>query len=227
MARSMIPLRDTVPSSSTPFVTYMLIAANAAVFLYQVNLGPAVEHFISVYGLVPRRFGLGRSDALAPLVTSMFLHGGWMHLIGNMLYLHIFGDNVEDRLGHLRFLALYLVAGMMAGVAQVVINPFSSLPMVGASGAIAGVTGAYFLFFPRARIVALVPIFVFLQVVEIPAVFFLLFWFVFQLLLGIGSLGMDAGGGVAFWAHIGGFLAGMVLGPMLARRGPRRVRAAW
>ena len=227
MARPMIPLRDTIPSNSIPLVTYLLIAVNAAVFLHQVNLGPAVEPFVYAYGLVPRRFGLGRSHALAPLVTSMFLHGGWMHLIGNMLYLNIFGDNVEDRLGHLRFLAMYLLAGMVAGVAQVVINPSSSLPMVGASGAIAGVTGAYFLFFPRARVVVLVPIFVFFQIVEIPAVFFLLFWFVFQLLLGIGSLGMDAGGGVAFWAHIGGFLAGMVLGPMLARRNEQRIRPAW
>ena len=163
---------------------------------------------------------------LAPLVTSMFLHGGWMHLLGNMLYLHIFGDNVEDRLGHFRYLFFYLATGIVAGVAQLVISPNSSLPMVGASGAIAGVTGAYFLFFPRARVVTLVPVFIFIQIVELPAVFFLFFWFAFQLLLGIGSLGTDAsGGGVAFWAHIGGFIAGMVLGPLLAQ--PRRVRPAW
>jgi membrane associated rhomboid family serine protease len=142
-----------------------------------------------------------------------------MHLLGNMLYLHVFGDNVEDRLGHVRFLALYLIGGLIAGVAQVAFNAHSSVPMVGASGAIAGVTGAYFVFFPRARIVTLVPIFVFIQIVEVPAVFFLLVWFLFQLLLGFGSLGGHAAqGGVAFWAHVGGFLAGLALGPLLARR---------
>jgi membrane associated rhomboid family serine protease len=224
----MIPLRDTVPSETVPVVTRLLIAVNVLVFLHQAGLGHAGDAFIRTYGLVPRRVDLERVESLSPLVTSMFLHGGWMHLLGNMLYLHIFGDNVEDRLGHLRYLALYLVTGIVAGVAQITINPHSTLPMVGASGAIAGVTGAYFLFFPRARVVTLVPIFVFLQIVELPAVFFLFFWFAFQLLLGIGSLGMEtAGGGVAFWAHIGGFLAGMLLGPMLARPRPPSVRAAW
>jgi len=224
----MIPLRDTIPSETVPVVTRLLIAANVLVFLHQAGLGHAGEAFIRTYGLVPRRVHLDRLETLSPLLTSMFLHGGWMHLLGNMLYLHIFGDNVEDRLGHLRYLALYFIAGIVAGIAQVAINPQSPLPMVGASGAIAGVTGAYFLFFPHARIVTLVPIFVFLQIVELPAVFFLFFWFAFQLFLGIGSLGMGtAGGGVAFWAHIGGFLAGMVLGPMLARPRPRAVGPAW
>lgn len=224
----MIPLRDTVPSETVPVITRLLIAANVLVFLYQAGLGPAGEGFIRFYGLVPRRVHLDRLGTLGPLFTSMFLHGGWMHLLGNMLYLHIFGDNVEDRLGHFRYLVLYLLAGVVAGVAQIAINPHSGLPMVGASGAIAGVTGAYFLFFPRARIVTLVPIFVFFQIVELPAVFFLFFWFAFQLLLAIGSLGMEtAVGGVAFWAHIGGFLAGMVLGPVLARPRPRAVRPAW
>ena len=224
----MIPLRDTIRPETMPVVTRLLIVINILVFLYQTGLGTAGERFILTHGLVPRRFDLGRLDAFRPIFTSMFLHGGWMHLIGNMLYLHIFGDNVEDRLGHLRFLLLYVLSGLAAGLAQIAINPDSPLPMVGASGAIAGVTGAYFLFFPHARVVTLVPVFVFLQIVEIPAVFFLLFWFAFQLLLGIGSLGMDtAGGGVAFWAHIGGFIAGMVLGPMLARRPPRTLRPAW
>jgi membrane associated rhomboid family serine protease len=222
----MIPLRDTLPSASPPSVTRALLAANVVAFFYQVSLGPAVESFIHSYGLIPRRFGAGGD--VTPLVTSMFLHGGWMHLVGNMLYLHIFGDNVEDRVGHLRFLALYLAAGVAAGLTQVVIHPRAEVPMVGASGAIAGVTGAYFVFFPHARILTLVPVFVFLQVVEIPAVFFLFVWFVFQLMLGVGSLGMDTGGGgVAFWAHVGGFVAGMVLGPLLARRRPRRIQPAW
>jgi len=224
----MIPLRDTIPSATVPFVTRLLIAANVVVFLYQAGLaGREGEAFIRTWGLVPRHVHLDRPETLLPLVTSMFLHGGWMHLIGNMLYLHIFGDNVEDRLGHLRYLAFYLIGGLVAGVAQVTLNAHSGLPMVGASGAIAGVTGAYFLFFPHARIVTLVPIFVFLQVIEVPAVFFLLVWFVFQLLLGVGSLGAHtAEGGVAFWAHVGGFLAGLALGPLLAPRS-RVIRTAW
>ncbi len=223
----MIPLRDTIPSATSPIVTRALIAANVIVFLHEVGLGPGGEAFIRAYGLVPRRVHLEHLATLQPFFTSMFLHGGWMHLLGNMLYLHIFGDNVEDRLGHLRYLALYVIGGLVAGVAQVVTNPNSGLPMVGASGAIACVTGAYFLFFPRARIVTLVPIFVFLQVVELPAVFFLFVWFLFQLLLGIGSLGSGgAAGGVAFWAHVGGFLAGMTLGPILASRA-RPPRVAW
>jgi membrane associated rhomboid family serine protease len=216
----MIPLRDTVRSRSVPFVTYGLLITNVLVFLHQMSLGPGVVAFVRTYGLVPRE--------LAPvtLVTSMFLHGGWLHLAGNMLYLHIFGDNVEDRLGHGRFLGMYLLAGVIAGLAQFAIDPASNVPMVGASGAIAGVTGAYMLFFPRARVVTLVPVFVFLHVVEIPALFFLVIWFAYQLLLGIGTLGSDMPGGVAFWAHIGGFVAGMIAGPLLAAGRPRR-RPRW
>jgi rhomboid family protein len=222
-----IPLRDTIASSTAPVVTYALIATNVAVYLFQESLGDGFERFIAIHGLVPRRFVIEWWSDVTPLFTSMFLHGGWFHLLGNMLYLHIFGDNVEDRLGHARFLLLYLAAGATAGLAQVMINPGSSLPMVGASGAIAGVTGAYFLFYPRAKVVTLIPIFIFFQVVEIPAFFFLLFWFGFQLLLGIGSLGTTAAssGGIAFWAHIGGFVAGMVLGPTLVRRDA--VRPVW
>ncbi len=224
----MIPLRDTVSSSTVPVVTRVLIAANVIAFLYQVGLGPEGEAFIRMNGLVPRHVHPGDPTTLRPLLSSMFLHGGWMHLFGNMLYLHIFGDNVEDRLGHLRYLALYLIGGLIAGAVQVVISPHSAIPIVGASGAIAGVTGAYFLFFPRARIVTLVPVFIFLQVVELPAVFFLLVWFLFQLLLGVGSLGAHAAaGGVAFWAHIGGFLAGLGLAPLLAPPRPRVTRTAW
>ena len=213
----MIPLRDTIPSRTVPFVTYGLLALNVLVFLHQVRLGPRMEEFVYTYGLVPRDF------TIETLVTSMFLHGGWMHLIGNMLYLHIFGDNVEDRLGHARFLGMYLGAGIVAGLAQFVIDPTSPIPMVGASGAIAGVTGAYLLFYPRARVVTLVPFFVFLYIGEIPAVVFLVIWFLYQLALGVGSLGMTGAGGVAFWAHIGGFVAGMIAAPMLATPRRRRV----
>lgn len=223
--RRVIPIRDTIVASTVPFVTYALIAANIGVYVYEVSLGAGLERFLATYGLVPSRFVVDWWDDATPLFTSMFLHGGWLHLLGNVLYLHIFGDNVEDRVGHGRFLLLYVLAGMSAGFAQVAIHPGTTVPMVGASGAIAGVTGAYFLFYPRARVVTLIPIFLFIQIVEIPAFFFLLFWFAFQLLLGLGSMGAELGGGVAFWAHIGGFLAGMVLGPMLVPR--PAVRPAW
>ena len=211
----MIPLRDTIPSSRAPIVNYLIIAVNVAVFLYETTLGRHLEEFLFTYGLVPRHF------TVTTLVSSMFLHGGLLHLIGNMLYLYIFGDNVEDRLGHLRYAVFYLLCGGAAGAAQAITSPHSGLPMVGASGAIAGVSGAYLLFFPGARVLTLVPVFVFLQLVEIPAVFFLVVWFLWQLLSGVASLGMgDAGmGGVAFWAHVGGFIAGMILGPTLARGG--------
>lgn len=222
----MIPLRDTIPSASTPVVTRLLIAANVVVFLYQQSLGRDVTSFLVQWGLVPDRFVHAGLAGGATLVTSVFLHGGWLHVIGNLLYLHIFGDNVEDRVGHLRFLAMYLLCGAVAGLAQVAIDPASDIPIIGASGAIAGVTGAYLLFFPRARVVALVPVFIVLQVMEVPAVAFLVLWFAYQVLLGVGSLAAEGGGGgIAFWAHIGGFLAGMLLGPLLARTG--RLKAAW
>jgi membrane associated rhomboid family serine protease len=212
----MIPLRDTIPSSRAPLVNYAIIAANVIVFVYEASLGRRAETFLFEWGLVPRDFAFDR------LVTSMFLHGGWGHLLGNMLYLYIFGDNVEDRLGHLRYLAFYLLCGIGAGVAQTLTNPGSGIPMVGASGAIAGVSGAYLLFFPHARVVTLVPVFLFLQVMEIPAVFFLVVWFLWQLVSGVATLGHDSVGGVAFWAHIGGFVVGMVLGPVIRRRAPAR-----
>jgi membrane associated rhomboid family serine protease len=210
-----IPLRDTIPSARVPVVNYAIIALNVVVFLYETSLGRHLEAFILTWGLVPRDF------TLPTLVTSMFLHGSWMHLLGNMLYLYIFGDNVEDRLGHARYACFYLLCGMAAGATQALINPASGVPVVGASGAIAGVSGAYFLFFPGARVVTLVPIFFFLQVIEVPAVFFLLIWFVWQLISGVATIGggkAGVEGGVAFWAHIGGFLAGMLFGLVLRIR---------
>jgi membrane associated rhomboid family serine protease len=217
----MLPLRDNIPSARVPLVNFAIIGVNVAVFLYEVSLGQRLESFVLTHGLVPGDF------SFTDLLTSMFLHGGWGHLLGNMLFLYIFGDNVEDRLGHGRYLALYVLCGMAAGAAQTLTSPHSAVPMVGASGAIAGVSGAYFLFFPRARVLTLVPIFLFLQLVEIPAVFFLFVWFVWQLLSGVATLGRDAGmGGVAFWAHIGGFVAGLVLGPMLRPRPAARPRWA-
>jgi membrane associated rhomboid family serine protease len=217
----MIPLRDNIPSDRVPVVNYAIIAVNVAVFLYEASLGRHIEKFIFTYGLVPSHF------SFSDLLTSMFLHGGWGHLLGNMLFLYIFGDNVEDRLGHGRYLIFYLLCGIAAGAAQAVASPHADVPMVGASGAIAGVSGAYFLFFPTSRVLTLVPIFFFLQMVEIPAVFFLLVWFLWQLLSGVATLGQAGGmGGVAFFAHVGGFVAGMLLGPALRPRAAARPRWA-
>ena len=205
-----------------PVVTYALIALNVVVFVQELSYGPRIEPFLLTWGLVPKRF------SWATVLTSMFLHGGWMHLILNMLSLHIFGDNVEDRLGRGRYLVFYLLCGIAAAAGQTLSNPHSAMPMVGASGAIAGVCGAYLLFFPRSRVVTLVPVFIFIQVVEIPAVVFLLLWFGLQVLSGLATLGArDGAGGVAFWAHVAGFVAGMVLGPVLRRRPAWEVEPAW
>ena len=204
----MIPLRDTQPSYSTPYVTILLIVLNALVFLFEVTLDPySRDYFIRGYGIVPAHF------ASVNLLTSMFLHGGWLHLIGNMWFLWIYGDNVEDVLGHAKYLLFYLLCGAAAGLTHVVFNADSHLPTVGASGAIAGVMGAYLVKFPHSRIVTLVPIFVFFTTVDIPAAFILLYWFVIQFFSGVGSIGEShlSKEGVAWFAHVGGFLAGILL----------------
>jgi hypothetical protein len=204
----MIPLRDSQPSYSTPVVTIALIAVNTLIFLFEAALDPySRNHFVSTYGMVPARFDP------STLVSSMFLHGGWMHLIGNMWFLWIYGDNVEDVLGRAKYLVFYLASGVAAGLVHLVTNAGSPIPTVGASGAIAGVMGAYMLKFPHSRIVTLLPIFIFFTTVEIPAFVILVYWFVIQFFSGVGELGR-AGvheGGVAWWAHIGGFVAGAVL----------------
>jgi membrane associated rhomboid family serine protease len=219
----MIPLRDVIPSRTTPFITITLIALNALVFVYQFMLGDLVEEFILVYGLVPAAF------SWAGVFTSMFLHGGLLHFGGNMLYLWIFGDNVEDRMGHGRFLAFYLLCGVAAALAQTASSPESLIPMVGASGAIAGVMGAYFVLYPHSRIVTLLPFFIFFHIIEVPAIFFLGIWFVMQLLSGVGSIAATANGepagGIAFWAHAAGFAAGLI-GVWVFRR-PERQRVEW
>jgi membrane associated rhomboid family serine protease len=217
----MIPLRDVIPSRTTPYVTVTIIALNAVAFLYEQALSEReLERFIEVYGLVPAFF------SLTSLMTSMFLHGGWLHFIGNMLYLWIFGDNVEDRLGHVRFILFYLLCGAGAAGAQVWMSPNSMIPMVGASGAIAGVMGGYFVLFPRSRILTLLPILIFWEIIEVPAIFFLGFWFVLQFVSGLGSLGGSQDvGGVAFWAHAAGFAAGLVLVVVLRR--PERQQIEW
>ncbi len=219
----MIPLRDVIPSRTTPIVTMGIIAINAVVFLYEQSLPePDLLALVSTYGLVPVAF------SGTAVLTSMFLHGGWMHFLGNSLYLWIFGDNVEDRVGHSRFLVFYLACGALAALVQTASNTASTVPMVGASGAIAGVMGAYFVLFPHSRILTLLPIFFFIQVIEVPAIFFLGFWFLMQLISGVGSLGGGTArdvGGVAFWAHVAGFACGLI-GIFLIRR-PDRQRPAW
>jgi membrane associated rhomboid family serine protease len=212
------PISDVIPSRTVPFVTVGLIVANSLVFLYMLTLpGVMRESFVAAYALIPAWF------AVPTLFTSQFLHAGWMHIIGNMLYLWIFGDNVEDRLGHFRYLLFYLGAGAVAAILQVLFNPFSSVPMLGASGAIAGVMGAYFVLYPQSRVLTAIFIVIFFDVVEIPAVFFLGIWFLMQLLSGVGSLGVSnaASGGTAFWAHVGGFVVGVAIGLVLRARDRR------
>jgi membrane associated rhomboid family serine protease len=226
----MIPLRDENPSSTVPVVTRALIAMNALVFVYELSLGPNLALLVSGWGLVPQRVATafsGLEPPVAPLatvLTSMFLHGGWVHLIGNMWYLWLFGDNVEDRIGHAGFVLFYFASGIAAAALHVFISPWSPVPTVGASGAIAGVLGAYAVLYPRARVITLVPIVFFFQIVALPALLVLGFWFVVQFFTGAWSLGGGGGGGgVAWWAHIGGFLFGM--GVALFLRGERRSRA--
>ncbi len=212
----MIPLRDDNPRQTVPVVTYLLIALNVLGFLWELSLGANLDRAIFTVGFIPARFwlpGAFVADLLA-ILASMFLHGSFMHIGSNMLYLWIFGDNIEDRLGHGKYLVFYVLCGIIATLAHAIFSPASRIPAIGASGAIAGVLGAYLVLYPHARVTTIIPIFFFITIREIPAIFILGFWFVLQLLSGIGSLGIpDAQdlGGVAFFAHIGGFVAGMVL----------------
>ena len=215
----MIPLKDNIPSRSFPIVTVGLIGVNVLVFLYQFSQGRNFEVFLIKYAAIPQEIMQG--GELTPefsfpipltIFTSMFMHGGIFHLFSNMLYLWIFGDNVEDLLGHFKFLVFYLLCGIAATFSHILTNPNSNLPMVGASGAIAGVLGAYLINFPYARILTLIFFGFFIRIVSIPAVFVLGFWFILQLLNGLPSLGSaEATGGVAWFAHIGGFVAGIIL----------------
>jgi membrane associated rhomboid family serine protease len=217
----MIPLKDSIVRRTFPFVTLALIAINAAVFLHQVTLSPkAVQSFVMTYGLVPSnvqgalepKSKLNLNDTLAiPLLTSMFLHGGWLHLLGNMWFLWLFGDNVEDELGHFRYLIFYLICGIGSGLAQLLFSWGSRVPAIGASGAISGVMGAYLIFFPGTQVLTLVPLLIFFFTVRLPAIVFIGVWFVFQFLSGMGSLQTGAPGGVAWWAHVGGFVLGILL----------------
>jgi len=230
----MIPLRDENPSASRPVITWLLVVVNCVAFLYELMLGPGLRSFMFDWGLVPSRLTLAALDGMEPLLgagipllTSMFLHGGWVHLLGNMWYLVIFGDNIEDRLGHLRFLIFYLAAGMAGGLLHYSFNLASQIPTVGASGAIAGVLGAYLVAFPRARIITLVPLFPLFQLLALPAMVVLGLWFLYQFLIGALSLTWTArgAGGVAWWGHIGGFAFGFIAMTLLRRRGRSRARA--
>jgi membrane associated rhomboid family serine protease len=202
----MFPLSDVIPSRTRPVVTISLIAVNLLLFLYQLQLDElTLQRLVFRFGVIPARF------SYVDVVTSMFLHADFLHFFGNMVFLWIFGDNVEDRLGHVRYLLFYFAAGTLAAMAQVMADPSSFAPMIGASGAIAGVMGAYFVIYPHSRVLTAVFLLFFLDIVEIPAIFFLGIWFLLQVLHGALSAGTQDGG-VAFWAHAGGFLAGIAAG---------------
>jgi membrane associated rhomboid family serine protease len=215
----MIPIRDRNPSGTFPYVTIGIIIVNILFFLYELSLGSGLGEFIMKFGVVPLkvRYYFQASDltfisTFFPFISSMFLHGGFIHLIGNMWFLWIFGDNIEDKLGHFRFIAFYFLCGIIASCVHVFFNSQSNVPCIGASGAIAGVLGAYMITFPRARVVTIVPLFVFIQVMELPAIVVLGFWFVIQFFNGAASITASASGaGVAWWAHIGGFAAGITI----------------
>ncbi|MEJ2569949.1 MAG: rhomboid family intramembrane serine protease [Anaerolineales bacterium] len=228
----MFPIRDTIRSRSFPIGTYTLIAVNVFVFLLSISLGSNVfNQIVGVLGLVPAEITPARPFGLLTLVSAMFLHGGWFHLISNMWILFIFGDNVEDRMGRKRYLFFYMLSGIMAGVAYTsVITLFYGAgstafqtPTIGASGAIAGILGAYFVMYPRARVTTLIPLFIFPWFIDIPAALFIGVWFLSQLSSGLISLGAQvAFGGIAWWAHIGGFLVGVLLGRLFVPPTPKR-----
>jgi rhomboid family protein len=204
----MIPLRDVIPSRTTPYITVTIIVINAIAWLFELSLPrELLPPFLQAYGVVP-------ADFSAPtLITSMFLHGSWSHVLGNMWYLWIFGDNVEDRMGHTRFVIFYLLCGIVAAFGQIAMNPQSTLPTIGASGAIAGVMGAYFVLYPHSRVLTLIPLIIIWEVIELPAIALLGFWFLMQL-FSAGTVAITAtthgSGGVAFMAHVAGFLSGVI-----------------
>jgi membrane associated rhomboid family serine protease len=228
----MIPLRTTITSQRFPWVNYSLIVANVAAFAYAIPFSDHFSSIIRTYGWVPASFFHalrdGQLPVLTPLFVSMFLHGNWLHLFGNLLYLNIFGGNVEDRLGRCRYLCFYLLGGISAVLVQTYASPLSSTPMIGASGAIAAVTGAYFVFYPTARVFTLVPLVFSFRVVRVPALFYLLLWLLLQIISGVYASSPDGQevAGVAWWAHVGGFVAGLTLGPIFlyTRRRSRRLR---
>jgi len=220
-----LPLKDENPSSSKPYMVYLLVLINVVVFLYEISLTPLdLAKLFSVYGIIPYEYthfhDLGIPSAIPiNLLTAMFLHGGWMHLIGNMLYLWIFGDNVEDAFGHFNFLKFYIISGLMASFTHIIFTPNSDVPMIGASGAISGVLGAYFILYPHARILTLVPAFFWYRLVYFRAYVYLGLWFVIQLIFSA----LDTGG-VAWFAHIGGFVVGVIYALIYKRRKEKEMR---
>jgi rhomboid family protein len=208
----MFPLYDTVRSRKFPLINTMLILANGLVFIYELQMSStALKGFIFTWGLIPNHLFAEPSNAWTTIFTAMFLHGGWFHILSNMWVLFIFGDNVEARMGGTRYLIFYLLSGVAAGLLQAYALPASEVPMIGASGAIAGVLGAYLILFPGARIASLVPIFFIFTVIEIPAFIFLLFWFVSQLFSGLFMIQGGGASGIAWWAHVGGFIFGVIM----------------
>jgi len=224
----MIPIRDLNPTRSTPWITWMVLVVCGLVYLWQALLpDPASRDFLFTWALIPRRLTvLQDQQAWLTVLTSMFMHGGFWHVLGNLWFLHIFGDNVEDNMGSGRFTAFYLLCGAAAALTQILTNPLSPVPMVGASGAIAGVLAAYLVLFPKARVVTLIPIVIFLHWMEIPAFVFIALWFVYQFFAGLTALG-QSGGGVAYWAHIGGFVAGLGLVFVFRRTRPVPMRVSY
>ncbi len=223
----MIPLKDNIPSRGFPFFTLLLIGANVAVFIYELSLGDLLERLVFVYGIVPKTFLSmqyadikGSINHFLPLITATFLHGGWFHLLSNMWFLWLFGDNIESHIGHMRFFFFYILCGVVGYLFHTVAQPQSMIPAIGASGAIAGVLGAYLYLYPGARIITLVPIFFFLTMVEVPAFLFLGFWFIIQFLNGLSCFAQVGclEGGIAWWAHIGGFVCGLLYIMVFGRR---------
>ena len=221
----MIPLRDENPISTTPIVVYVLIAINIVVFVHQLSLGEQLKEFFQLYAVIPQELSASFAGTppdqpvpeLVTLVSSQFLHGGLMHIGFNMLYLWIFGNNIEDSLGHGKFIIFYLTCGVLAGLTHWFFDMESLVPTLGASGAIAGVMGAYVLKYPKAQIVTLLPLGIIFFTIRLPAIFVLGYWFLIQAISSFASLGMTdtAGGGVAYWAHAGGFVFGIIVGPMM------------
>ena len=213
----MIPIRDEIPTRRVPIINYLLIAANILVFVLMLLAGSAQEALVYQFAMIPANFtnGVDLGDVI-DIFTSMFMHAGLAHIAGNMLYLWIFGDNVEDRLGPVKYLAFYLMGGVVASLTHLLTNPGSQIPTVGASGAIAAVLGAYLVLFPQSRIMTFIPLGFFMRLTAVPAIIVLGFWFILQLFSGVMSLGQADVGGVAFWAHIGGFVAGVVMAKLLA-----------
>jgi len=219
----LIPLKDDNPRLMVPVVNFALIAINVLVSIYEFYLPPELrERFVYTFGAIPQE--ITTAHVFYPLFTAMFLHGGLMHLLSNMLYLFIFGDNVEGLLGHGRYLLFYLICGIGASALHIFVEPDSLVPMIGASGAISGVLGAYALKFPRARVLTLIPIVFYITTVRVPAVILLGFWFLMQLTSGLSSMGVQTGGGVAWFAHIGGFVVGLLIVNLFQKHRPQPVQ---